>query len=340
MAVHPISQLQAVPTPERLFQAVNSFQITAAVKAAVDLDLFTAIHQGVATPADLANKLGSDARRVRILCDFLAVEGLLEKDDGRYSLPPDTQTFLTRTSPAYLGDTLQFMLHPEHMRQFTDLTAIVRDGIRPDSSAVAPDNPLWVDFATHMAPLMFMPAEAIAQQLRADSHEPWKVLDIAAGHGLFGITLARHNPNAHIVAVDWPSVLQVARKNAQKAGVAQHYSEIPGSAFEVSLGAGYDIVLLTNFLHHFDTATNVQLLKRIHSSLKPGGRVVTLEFVPEEDRVSPPTAAKFAMVMLASTPSGDAYPYSAFQRMFRDAGFSGTELVRLHGPESLVIARE
>jgi hypothetical protein len=68
--------------------------------------------------------------------------------------------------------------------------------------------------------------------------------------------------------------------------------------------------------------------------------VVTLEFVPEEDRVSPPTAAKFAMVMLASTPSGDAYPYSAFQRMFRDAGFSGTELVRLHGPESLVIARE
>jgi 2-polyprenyl-3-methyl-5-hydroxy-6-metoxy-1,4-benzoquinol methylase len=190
-----------------------------------------------------------------------------------------------------------------------------------------------------MAPMMALPAELIAGLLRADSGAKWKVLDIAAGHGMFGITLAKHNPNAEIVAVDWPQVLEVAKENARTAGVSARYRTIAGSAFDVEYGGGYDLVLLTNFLHHFDPPTCEKLLRKVHGALAPGGRGVTLEFIPNEDRVSPPVAAKFGLVMLAGTPSGDAYTFSEFEQMFRNAGFRASEFHPLPPtPESVVIS--
>ena len=342
MAVRHMPQPQAGPTPERFFQAINAYQITAALRTAIELELFTAIQEGASTPAELAARVHADARRIRMLCDFLTVEGHLTKHDGRYGLPEDTATFLVKTSPAYLGGTIQFLLCQDHMRAFENLTTIVKHGVPAEGmhNTVAPENPMWVDFARSMSPMMRMPAEGIAQYLVAGKAQPWKVLDIAAGHGLFGIAMARHNPQAKIVAVDWGGVLKVAQENAAHAGVAERYSTLPGSAFEVDFGSGYDVALVTNFLHHFDHKTVVGLLRKIHTSLKPGGRVAVLEFVPEEDRISPPLPAKFAIIMLAGTPGGDAYPYSQYQKMFQEAGFASSELVRLPGPESLVVAHK
>jgi SAM-dependent methyltransferase len=105
--------------------------------------------------------------------------------------------------------------------------------------------------------------------------------------------------------------------------VQDRYELLPGSAFDVDFGGPYDAVLLTNFLHHFDDLTCVNLLKKVHGALRPGGHAATLEFVPNEDRVSPPMPAAFAMTMLTSTASGDAYPLSELTRMYSQAGFSG-----------------
>jgi SAM-dependent methyltransferase len=114
----------------------------------------------------------------------------------------------------------------------------------------------------------------------------------------------------------------VAKENAAKAGVSDRYKTIEGSAFDVDFGTGYDLVLLTNFLHHFDPPTNETLLRKVRASLADGGRAVTLEFVPNDDRVTPPESATFAMIMLASTPSGDAYTFAELERMAANAGFS------------------
>ncbi len=132
----------------------------------------------------------------------------------------------------------------------------------------------------------------------------------------------KNNPHVEITALDWKAVLEVAKENAQKAGVADRYSTIEGSAFDVDFGSGYDLVLLTNFLHHFDAPTNETLLRKVHAALADGGRAVTLEFVPNDDRVTPPDAAGFSMMMLTSTPSGDAYTFSELERMAANAGFS------------------
>jgi 2-polyprenyl-3-methyl-5-hydroxy-6-metoxy-1,4-benzoquinol methylase len=176
-----------------------------------------------------------------------------------------------------------------------------------------------------MAPMMKMPAEIIAKFLKADEGQKWKVLGLAVGHGLFEITLARHNSNAEVWGVDWPNVLEVARENAAAAGVSARYHTIPGSAFDVEYGQDYDLVMITNFLHHFDVPTCENLLAKVRAALKPGGRAVILEFVPNEDRVSPPVPAQFSLIMLAETPAGDAYTFSELQRMLRQAGYSSVE---------------
>ena len=157
---------------------------------------------------------------------------------------------------------------------------------------------------------------------------------------MYGLTIAKHNPNAEIYAVDWPRVLDVAKENAQAAGVASRYHILPGNAFEVDFGKDYDLALLTGFLHHFDPAAIEKLLRKIYPALKPSGAVATVEFVPNEDRVSPPTQAAFSMVMLGSTRAGDAYPFSQYERMFRAAGFSENELRRASGPQSVIISRK
>ncbi len=314
-------------TPERIFQTLTAYQAAAALKAAIELDVFTAVAEGEDTTDKLAARCGAAERGVRILCDFLTIAGFLSKEGGRYSLAPDAALFLDRRSPAYVGGVVGFLNRPFMHEAFQDLTECVRKGgtALEEQGSVTPDNPIWDDFARSMAGMMRYPAEGIAQIVGAGSAGPLKVLDIAAGHGLFGITLARHNPEAEIYALDWESVLRIAEENADGAGVAARFHKMPGSAFELEFGEGYDLVLLTNFFHHFDRETCVGLMRKAHAALKDGGRAVTLEFVPDEGRVSPPGAASFAMVMLGTTPSGDAYTFNEFDAMFREAGFARSE---------------
>lgn len=316
------------PSPELFFNTLNAYQRTEALKAALQLGLFTAIGEGAQTAEALAQRCEGSERGMRILCDYLVVIGFLTKDTNRYDLTTDSATFLDKCSPAYLGSAMTFLASPMLTAGFKDLPAAVRKGgtVVSTEGTLAPEHPIWVEFARTMASLSALSSELIAELLCAQSGESWRVLDIAAGHGLFGITLAKHNPNAEIAAVDWPNVLAVAQENAEAAGVAGRYRIIPGSAFDVEYGSGYDLVLLTNFLHHFDVPTCEKLLRKVHAALKPGGRAVTLEFVPNEDRVSPPVPAAFSLAMLATTPSGDAYTFSEYDRMFHHAGFSSSEI--------------
>ena len=315
------------PTPERIFMTLNAHQQTAALRAAIELDLFTAVAEGNDEPASIAARCGAAERGVRILCDFLTVLQFLSKREGRYRLTPESELFLVRTSPAYVGGTANFVAGASLVAGFQNLTDAVRKGgtTLPGEGSVTPEHPMWEEFARSMVALMIPQAENIARIAGVSAMQSCKVLDIAASHGIFGITVARHNPRAEIYAVDWQNVLPFAAENAGRLGVAERHHLIPGSAFEVDFGRDYDLVLVTNFFHHFDRPTCESLMRRVHAALKEGGRAVTLEFVPDESRVSPPAAAAFALTMLGSTPSGDAYTFSEYDRMFRNAGFARSE---------------
>ncbi|MGH9356000.1 MAG: methyltransferase [Terriglobia bacterium] len=326
-------------SPELIFATMSAYQRSAALKTAIDLDIFTALGAGATTTSALAAKTNASERGLRILCDYLVILGLVTKEGNRYGLPPDSAAFLDKRSPAYMGSCVGFLNSSEIKKGFEDLTAAVIHGGSASDAGLAPDWRAWVEFARSMAPMMAIPAQLLAERFAAGSGDgAVKLLDIAAGHGLFGIAMARRNPRLEVTALDWPAVLAVAEENASKAGAADRYRTLPGSAFEVPFGSGYNMVLLTNFLHHFDKPTNEGLLRKVHSALAPGGRAIALEFIPNDDRVSPPMAAGFSLVMLAGTPSGDAYTFAELQQMFRNAGFARAELHSLAPTPSSVVA--
>jgi SAM-dependent methyltransferase len=326
-------------SPQAFIDAVSGYQKTAAVKAAVALDLFTAIENENGELSRISSRVQASERGVRMLCDYLTVQGFLQKETGCYRLTPSTSAFLTTSSPAWMGSILDFFAAPEMIALWLDdPVAFVRNGGSVGLGNMAPNHPVWVKFARAMVPFVAPTAQNIAQQVGTWPQAPKRVLDIAAGHGVFGIAIAKAVPGAEVVATDWHAVLEVAKENAAAAGVSARHHTIAGSAFEVEWGTDFDLVLITNFLHHFDRPTCVELLSKVHRSLSPGGRVLAVDFVPNEDRVSPPFAAAFSFVMLASTPQGDAYTVREFEEMGSEAGFSKVSVAPLPpSPESLII---
>jgi SAM-dependent methyltransferase len=307
-----------------VYDALTAYQRSAAFRTAIELDVFTAVGEGATTPAALAARCRAAERGLRALCDRLVVDGFLAREGAGYALTPTAAAFLDRRSPAYAGSAATFCVAPTIVSAFDRLTEAVRRGgtAIPDDGTLGPDHPVWVEFARAMAPVARFTATLLANLLEASRAPRWRVLDVAAGHGMFGIVVATENPNAEVTALDWRNVLAVARENAEAAGVAARFQTLPGSAFDVDWGTGYDLVLLPNFLHHFDRAGCERLLAKAHAALAPGGRVVIVEFVPDDDRHGPPAALAFGLVMLATTPAGDAYTFAEYRAMLRAAGFA------------------
>lgn len=329
------------PSPQLFFETMNAFQRTGALKAAIDLGLFTAIGSSPATAAEIAQRCQCPERGIRILSDSLTIFGFLHKEETRYSLTPDSAFFLDRNSPAYVGKSADFFLAPGIADAFRDLASTIRSGRvhTSEHGTTAPDHPVWIEFAKAMGPMMVPVAQGIASLVTLDPNRETRVLDISASHGTYGIAVAQRNPRAHLVALDWEAVLTVAQENAVAAGLADRFSKIVGDAFTVDLGGSYDVVLVPNFLHDFNINDCTTFLRRVHASMRPGGQIAIVEFVPNDDRVTPPAAAGFSLVMLGTTPEGDAYTFAEYGQMLSAAGFRNPVLHPLPPTaESAVIA--
>lgn len=324
-----------------VYDVALGYQKTAALIAAVKLDIFTLIGNGNITPDVLSFKTGASVRGLRILCDYLTVIGLLSKRELSYSLSPAARRYLDRSSPAAMGSCIAFLAAPEMISLLLDdPVSYVRHGGSKGLANLAPDHPIWVRFAHAMIPFAAPTAKLLATYVASLPEKPRTVLDIAAGHGLYGIEVAKLLPQAVVTAVDWAEVLSVARMNAEAAGVQDRLRMIAGSAFDVDWGRGFDLVLLANFLHHLAPDECILLLRKLKSSLSPTGQVLAVDFVPNPDRVSPPLQAMFSFWMLASTPHGEAHTVGDLDEMARRAGFEGVTSHSLDPtPETLWCSR-
>ena len=252
------------PNPGLVFDMVNAHQRTAALKAAIDLDIFRAVGDGPGDVASIARHCSASERGTRILCDFLVINGVLAKENGHYTHTPSSAAFLDPRSPACMASVAQFLSNPQMNESYAHLANVVRSGrtVLPGSGSVEPENPVWVEFAEQMGPMMGPMAGPLGAVVLNGHNGPMRVLDIAAGHGLFGIEIAKQNPQAHITGLDWAKVLEVAVRNAHKVGVADRYESAARQRVSRSNFKGpYDAVLLTNFLHHFNVPTCVGLFE-------------------------------------------------------------------------------
>jgi hypothetical protein len=229
-------------SPALFLETVNAYQRTSAIKAAIELDVFTAIGEGHETSQALALRCGASERGMRILSDYLVIIGFLTKRECRYGLTLDSAMLLDRGSPGYMADAIEFFLSPMLMDGFRDVTAVIRKGgtLLAEAGTIAPDHHVWVNFARAMASMTAIPAKRMARLIDKRTGSKLKVLDIAASHGMYGIEIARRNKQAEVVALDWECVLAVAKENALKAGIGDRYSTNPWSSLrkQIAIEAG------------------------------------------------------------------------------------------------------
>ena len=222
-----------------VYKAALAYQTTAALVAAVKLDIFSLVGAGSNTTNLLSLETAASVRGLRILCDYLTVIGLLTKEDSTYNLTPAAKRYLDSSSPAAVASSIDFFAAPEMISLLlNDPVSYVRHGGAIGLGSLSPDHPIWVRFAKAVVPFAAPTAKRVAVYVSALQERPSTVLDIAAGHGLYGIEVARVCVEAFVTAVDWGEVLTVARANAKKAKVDDRYHTIPGNAFDVDWGTG------------------------------------------------------------------------------------------------------
>jgi 2-polyprenyl-3-methyl-5-hydroxy-6-metoxy-1,4-benzoquinol methylase len=325
------------PNPGLVWDTMTAHQRSAALKAGIELGVFDALGDGPTTAAALAAKAGVAERGMRILCDYLTIHGLIAKAEGRYAHTPTSAVFLDSRSPASMAPTLPFLMNQKILAASAGLTETIRQGRTVLPTPLAGEEVAeWVTFARSMQPMMAAAAEFIADHVMSNG-SPKKVLDVAASHGLFGMAVKRRAPGCELVVQDFPSVLEVTQENARAAGMA--VTPLPGSAFTIDLGAGYDAVLVTNLFHHFSPEDNIVLMKRFHAALRPGGQMLVLEMVPNEDRITPPAAASFSLMMLGNTAAGDAFTMAEYSQMLDASGFGARQVMDVPmSPQQLVVA--
>lgn len=300
--------------PGWLLDEFIAYERTFTLRTAIELDLFTRIGAGVNTIPALARATGASARGLRMLCDNLAVNQHLAKEGNRYRLSLNSRVYLSRESPACFGSTIRFLASDTYVKAFSELLRSVKRG-RGRSSQTN-----WPDYARLMSPLAEHVAGFVAETMATDLGGPVRVLDVGAGHGLYGLAIAARNPEAEVYALDAAAVLRVAAGNARRAGAGKRFHPIPGNAFRTRFGGPYDAVITANIAHHLEPDANIRLFRKCRAALKPKGKLVLLDFVVNDDRISPRVEAGFALHLFA-TGSCDVYTLAEYQHMLRAAGF-------------------
>ena len=302
--------------------------------AAIEHRIFDLLADGAKTAAEVSRENGASLRGVRAIMNALVGFELLKKDDeGRYSLTPESAAFLVRKHPGYLGGILR---HGDQLiPRWLHLSEIVKTG-KP-AMAVNQEgdgSAFFVDFVEDLFPVGYPSAKALA----AAFPQARKVLDVAAGSGVWSIPLAQNSKEVRVTALDWPGVLPATRRVTERMGVAGQYEFLAGDLNSADLGNGYDLATLGQILHSEGETHSRALLGRVFQALAPGGTIAIAEFIANEDRTGPPLAMLFAVNMLVNTEDGDTFTVTEISQWLREAGFVDPRTMEVPAPSPLILA--
>ena len=331
---------QRAVTPERIQQLAWGYAPPLIIEAALHHGVFDLLDGGSKTVEEVAAQSGASVRGLRAVMNALAGLGLLTKDaEGRYGLTADSAAFLVSTKPGFLGGVIKHtstQLVPKWLR----LEEVVRTG-KPAASVnrekVGAE--FFHKFVEDIFPMSYPSAQRLAEALViADAKKPVKVLDLAAGSGVWGIALAQRSLRVTVTAVDWPGVLDVTRKVATRLGVAGRFSFVAGDLATADFGRGHHIATLGHILHSEGERRGRALLKKTFKALAKGGTIAIAEFLVDDARTGPPVALIFAVNMLINTDEGDTWSFGEIAGWLREAGFRDPRTIEAPGPSPLILA--
>ena len=302
-----------------VLNVMSSAQLAYALKTGFRLGLFEQMSTGERTVDELADASNLSAYRARALANFLASHGVLQKNADCYSLPKEFKPYLTKGSDQNVTSCLDFLTAPFVLDAHANLSATLTDGLETDTTEA--NHQVWELYADSMGPIVRNTCRQIASyvspQLQGGST---RVLDVSASHGYYGIEIAQQASSARITALDWENVLAKTASNVKAAGLQDRFDYMAGSAFDVDFGQQFDLILLPAFLHHFGPADCQQMVEKTFSALKPGGRLMVIDYMSDNEGVGT-IPASFDLLMAATTSQGSVYKVSEIEHMLQNAGF-------------------
>lgn len=326
------------PNPALLMHLSFAFAQTQILQSAVDLELFTHIDEGRHTAAELAKAAGADERGIRILANALVGFKTLDRDGERYVLTDTSKTFLSKHSPAYIGNWVQNI--SELTEPWRNLTSVVKTG-HPARKVETEEH--GAEFFSRLVETLYVMgspgADAAARNVVA-GRRGLRVLDIGAGSGVWGIHMAKHDPEARVTVADFAKVIEVTKKFVARNGMTERFEYLPGDFRQTEFGESrFDIVTLGHICHSEGPRQTKELFAKIRRALKPDGQVVIGEFLVDEERKENQFGLIFAVNMLVNTQEGDTFSARELSQWLRDAGFGEVEMMDAPAPSPLIIGK-
>lgn len=308
------------------------------IEAGTRHGVFDHLETGPKTVEEIAILSGASVRGLRAIMNALTGLGLLAKSQGRYSLTPESAAFLVNGKPAYLGGYFRHMSNL--VPNWLHLSEVVQTGrplrsVNDESQGAA----FFHEFVEALFPMNYPATQALAGALGlGEAHHPVRVLDLAAGSGVWGIGLAHRSPNVTVTAVDWPGVLDVTRKTAECHGLTARFNFIGGDLLAVDFGRDHDVATLGHILHSEGEKRGRALLKKTFDAVAPGGTIAIAEFLVDDARATATGGLLFGVNMVVATTDGDTFSFNEIAGWLREAGFESPRTLDAPGPSPLILA--
>ncbi len=309
-------------SPSKIVSHVRAFREARTILTAFELDLFTIIGKGGKSSEEIARKAGTDGRATDRLLNALAASGYVDKKGGKFSNTALSFRYLVRGEPEYMGGLM-------HQADLWHTWSTLTDAVRAGSSVLSrgPVNAKdgrWLESfiaamhmrATHQAP-------AIAKLI--DMTGVGRILDVGGGSGIFSMAFVRSAEGLNSVVFDLPDVVELTRMYVESEKLSSRIAVAAGDYTIDTLGTGFDLVFMSAVIHSNSVDTNKKLFRKAFGALNPGGRLIVLDFIMDQDRLSPAEGAYFSLNMLVGTPEGDTFTESEIRGWMEEAGFSDVE---------------
>jgi ubiquinone/menaquinone biosynthesis C-methylase UbiE len=331
----------AAITSDRIQDTLYAFTRSQLLFTAIDLDLFSCVAKGVDTLEALQAQLNLDERGLRILLNGLVGIGFLGKTpQEQYTLPEDIAKFLVRASDSYMGG----MVH--HCKRLYENWSMLKDAVESGQPVGGAHS--LAQLETYFAELvkgLYVSNYPTAQKLSdvlgiGTKATDLAILDVAGGSAVWSIAMLEKDPTSRATVLDFPSVIHVAEDYIRQHGLSERFTYWPGDLEAVSFEPEkFDVAIMANICHTLGPIATRKTFAKLAKTLKPGGRLAIVDFVPDDQRAQPGWPMIFGVNMLITTPEGDVFTGAEYRQWLTSAGFKSVTLQEIETEVMAIVAQ-